>query len=104
MINLKQEYLEELKNIFTHYCPKAEVWAYGSRVKNNSHSGSDLDLVVKNFNDENKNIRELKELINNSNLPFLVDLQQFDNLPISFQNEIEKKYVKIWNKEENNDL
>ena len=63
MLNVKQEYLNELKNIFSNYCPKAEIWAYGSRVKNDCHSGSDLDLVVKSFNEDNKHLCELKDLL-----------------------------------------
>ncbi len=96
MINLKEEYLEELKKIFNMYCPKAEIWAYGSRIKNDSHSGSDLDLVVRSFNQKNKYIYELKELINNSNIPFIVEIQDFDRLPNSFQNEIKKEYIRIF--------
>lgn len=95
MIDLKQEYIDELRKIFKNYCPKAEIWAYGSRVKNSSHSGSDLDLVIKSFNEENKFTWELKEIIDNSNIPFLVDIHQFDKLPKSFQDEILKDYVKI---------
>ena len=37
MLNVKEEYLKELKDIFTKYCPKAEIWAYGSRVNNDCH-------------------------------------------------------------------
>ncbi len=85
MLNVKQEYLEELKEIFNKYCPKAEIWAYGSRLKGNCHSRSDLDLVVKNFNDEGKYLYELKELLNDSDIPFLIDIQEFDYLPKSFQ-------------------
>ena len=96
MINLKEEYLEELIKIFNMYCPKAEIWAYGSRIKNDSHSGSDLDLVVRSFNQKNKYIYELKELINNSNIPFIVEIQDFDRLPNSFQNEIKKEYIRIF--------
>ena len=95
MIEIKQEYLDELKGIFAQYCPKAEIWAYGSRIKGESHSGSDLDLVVKSFNEENKFIWELSEMINNSNIPFLVDIHEFDKLPQYFQEEILKGYVVI---------
>ena len=84
MLNVKQEYLNELKNIFSNYCPKAEIWAYGSRLTNDCHSGSDLDLTVKTFNDENKYLYELKELLNDSDIPFLIDINIFDNLPQSF--------------------
>lgn len=96
MLNVKQEYLNELKNIFSNYCPNVEIWAYGSRLTNDCHSGSDLDLTVKTFNDENKYLYELKELLNDSDIPFLIDINIFDNLPQSFQDEILKNYVKIF--------
>ena len=96
MLNVKDEYLKELKDIFTKYCPKAEIWAYGSRVKNDCHSGSDLDLVVKSFNEDNKFVYELKDLLNNSDIPFLIDIQDFEKLPKSFQDEIKKEYVRIF--------
>ena len=96
MLNVKEEYLKELKDIFTKYCPKAEIWAYGSRVKNDCHSGSDLDLVVKSFNEDNKHLYELKDLLNDSDIPFLMDIQDFEKLPKSFQDEIKKEYIRIF--------
>ena len=96
MLNVKEEYLKELKDIFTKYCPKAEIWAYGSRVKNDCHSGSDLDMVVKAFNEDNKHLCELKDLLNESDIPFLIDIQDFEKLPKYFQDEIKKEYVRIF--------
>lgn len=96
MLNVKDEYLKELKDIFTKYCPKAEIWAYGSRVKNDCHSGSDLDLVVKSFNADGKFVYELKDLLNDSDIPFLMDIQDFEKLPKSFQDEIKKEYIRIF--------
>lgn len=93
---IKDEYLKMLCDIFSQYCPHAEVWAYGSRLNGNAHEGSDLDLVVKSFNEANKNINELKELIRESNIPFLVDINLYTSLPQSFQEEINKKYIKIF--------
>ena len=96
MINLKEKHLQILLEIFEGYCPKAEIWAYGSRVHGDSHSGSDLDLVVKSFNDESKKLWELRELCRESNIPFLIDLHAYDELPQSFQQEILKNYVVIF--------
>ena len=96
-LNVKQEYLDELSQIFKNYCPKAEIWAYGSRLDGDSHSGSDLDLVVKCFNDTNKSLSELNNLLNKSDIPFLIDIQDFEKLPKIFQDEIKKNYVKIFN-------
>ena len=96
MLSLKDEYLQELKDIFNRYCPKAEIWAYGSRVKNDCHSGSDLDLVVKSFNEDGKFVYELKDLLNDSDIPFLMDIQDFEKLPKYFQDEIKKEYIRIF--------
>ncbi|DAA96022.1 TPA: hypothetical protein CPT80_07925 [Candidatus Gastranaerophilales bacterium HUM_9] len=95
MLNVKQQYLEELKSILNEYCPNAEVWAYGSRLTENCHSGSDLDLVVKSFNDKTKSLYELKALLSDSNIPFIIDIHEFDKLPDYFQTEIKKNYVVI---------
>ena len=92
---IEPEYLKMLSDIFESYCPSAEIWAYGSRIKGEAHNGSDLDLVVKSFNSDEVYLFELKELINKSNIPFLVDIHEFDKLPKSFQDEIKKEYIII---------
>lgn len=96
MLDIKKKHLEALEKIFDEYCPKAEIWAFGSRIKNESHSGSDLDLAVKSFHEENKTVSELRELVNNSDIPFLVEILDFEKIPKSFQGEILKKYVQIF--------
>ena len=97
-ILLKDEYRNMLFDIFDSYCPKAEIWVYGSRINGNAHEGSDLDLVVKSFNDEKKSLSELKELISNSNIPFLVDINEYTSLPQNFCSEIDKKYLVFYKK------
>ncbi|HBA69489.1 MAG TPA: hypothetical protein DCZ40_09055 [Lachnospiraceae bacterium] len=96
MIDIKEKYLHEMIKIFNEYCPKAEIWAYGSRIGNDSHSGSDLDLAVNSFHDNTKTIYELRELLNDSNIPFLVDIHEFDKLPEHFRKEILKNYISIF--------
>ena len=94
---IKPQYLQILLEIFKSYCPDAEIWAYGSRINGEAHEASDLDLVVKSFNDENKSLSVLKELINDSDIPIIVDILEFDKIPLSFQKEIEKDYISIFN-------
>ena len=94
---IKPQYLQILLDIFNNYCPNAEIWAYGSRINGEAHEASDLDLVVKSFNDENKSLSVLKELINDSDIPIIVDILEFDKIPFSFQKEIEKDYISIFN-------
>lgn len=33
MLAVKKKHLAELERIFEEYCPKAEIWAFGSRIK-----------------------------------------------------------------------
>ena len=82
-----------LKDILISYCPDAEIWAYGSRLNGDAHSGSDLDLVVKEKKKKNAKLYELKNLFSESNIPFTIDIQEFDKLPKSFQDEILKNYI-----------
>lgn len=105
MMNIKQRHLQMLLKIFSGYCPTAEIWAYGSRIKSNSHSGSDLDLTVKNWGKEKKSISELRQLINDSDIPFLIEITEYDKIPSYMQLEILKEYVRIFpiESEENED-
>ena len=96
MLDVKKKHLKELERIFGEYCPYAEIWAFGSRIKNKSHSGSDLDLTVKSFHEENKTVSELRALLNDSDIPFLIEILDFEKIPKSFQREILKDYVKIF--------
>ncbi|GHT97147.1 hypothetical protein FACS1894126_0600 [Alphaproteobacteria bacterium] len=95
-IFIKQDALKEIRSIIKKIYPKAVVWAYGSRVGGDAHDGSDLDLVVKDFGQENGYIFELKDSLMESNVPFLTDIFEFDRLPESFRKEIEKKHVVIY--------
>ena len=50
---IKPEALREIRAIIKRTYPKAIIWAYGSRVGGDAHSGSDLDLAVKDFGQGN---------------------------------------------------
>ncbi|GHV10247.1 hypothetical protein AGMMS50229_21290 [Campylobacterota bacterium] len=71
---IKQEYLAEICAIIKRLYPKAVVWAYGSRVGGDAHSGSDLDLSIKDFGQTDGSIAKLKEAFEESKIPFLIDI------------------------------
>jgi len=70
-----------------------EVWAYGSRVKWTSHPDSDLDLVVFANSEQINSVSRLKEALERSNLPLIVDIHIWDQLPSSFHEQIAKDYI-----------
>lgn len=75
-------------------CPM-EVWAYGSRVNGTAHDASDLDLVIRTPDLTPLPIEVLtllKEKIQGSTIPILVDLFDWSRLPESFHRNIESNY------------
>jgi predicted nucleotidyltransferase len=92
---LPPETLQEIQTVIKAMYPQAVVWAYGSRVNGQAQANSDIDLVIKDFGQASGNISKLRAALNNSNVPFLIDLLEFNSLPKSFQREILKNYVVV---------
>ncbi len=72
-----------------------EVRVFGSRVNGRAHSGSDLDLVLcskdKRPLDADEFMR-FKDSIKKSNIPFLVDVLDWNRIPDYFQDNINQQY------------
>ena len=93
MIDISDIQMEEVLNILERYVPDMEVWAFGSRVKGNAKSYSDLDLLI--IGDEKMSINqwgELKEAFQESDLPFRVDLLDWHQISPEFRQVIKQKY------------
>jgi predicted nucleotidyltransferase len=88
----KESICENAKKCFS---VPVEIWAYGSRVNGDCHEGSDLDLVVIS-QDETINIREMYlnfiEQLRDSNIPILIDVKEWNVIPVSFQKNILRNY------------
>jgi len=88
---LEKNYKKDIITLAEKFTVPLEIWAYGSRVNGDAHETSDLDLVVK-FTDANINIYDellaFKKDLQESNIPILVEVRNFDRLPLSFQENI----------------
>lgn len=93
MLDLTKNDLKLVQTILKHYVPHHEVYAYGSRVTGKSHPGSDLELVIMGHG---TNINELREAFRESDLPMLVDIFYWDEIPDTFKEEINNKKLKIF--------
>ncbi len=97
-LDLKSEDMRQIQFILQHIVPRAEVWAYGSRVKGSNHDASDLDLVIRNPSALQKPIEQLtklREAFRDSDLPLLIDMMDWAYLPENYRAEIEKLHVVI---------
>ena len=91
-LQLPDNHLHTLQMLLLEYVPNAEVWAFGSRVNGGAHEGSDLDLVLRNPADFTQDVEgwiDLKEALQNSALPMLVEVHQWSHLPNAFYHNIE---------------
>jgi predicted nucleotidyltransferase len=98
-LDLRSEWLEIIQQILAAHLPEAEVLAYGSRVSGTAHEGSDLDLAVRNLHNPQlpvRNLGEVRDTFSESNLPILVDILDWAQIPDSFRKEIERTGVVIF--------
>ena len=85
--------LEQLKL----YIPTAAVWVFGSRIKGSHRPASDLDLAVLcDKETAHKILPKLNDVFIESNLPFKVQLLDFNRLPPNMQDNIKKNYVVLF--------
>ena len=80
-------------SLLEQYLPNVVVWAYGSRVKWTARPQSDLDLVAFASGEQREAVFNLREALEESSLPFPVDLFIWDELPESFRKRIEAEHV-----------
>ena len=85
---------QSLVNLLRRFIPEVTVWAYGSRIKGTARPNSDLDLVVFTTPEQRSLVSRLKdELAESSDIPFVVDLHVWDEIPQQFREIIRKNYV-----------
>ena len=96
-LDLPRRYRDQLEALLREHVPDAEVWAYGSRVTGKGHEGSDLDLVLRSpaLEPLGDGYIDLIEALEQSNIPFLVQVHDWARLPESFHMEIGRRYVVV---------
>ena len=94
MISVREKDLKQLNQIFEGVQIPIQVLANGSRVNGTSHVGNDLDLVYRK-KDTNKAdidlLMKLKSKIENSNIPIIVEIRDWNMLPESFHEQIKQR-------------
>ncbi|MEN9416116.1 MAG: hypothetical protein RLZ62_2420 [Bacteroidota bacterium] len=96
---LRDKDREKLITIFSGVDTAFEVWAYGSRVNGDAHEGSDLDLVIRT-----PDLRKipvdvfllLKDRIQQSTIPIIVELFDWARLPESFHRNIMARHEVLY--------
>ena len=91
-------YMESLKSLVLKEFASEDVRVilFGSRARGDAHPGSDADLALvpgKNFS--LIKLSNLREKIDDSNIPFRVDIVNTHEISPEFQNQIKKDGI-VW--------
>ena len=87
MVSIEKKHLEILKSILKKY--SYTFYVYGSRVTGKNRKYSDLDLCYREII-PTKIISDIREELEESDIPFRVDLVYWNDMPEGFQKLIEK--------------
>jgi predicted nucleotidyltransferase len=95
-LHLTEKYAAQVRELLRQYIPEADVWAYGSRVRGDHYDASDLDLVARFPPVEKRDVFRLsaiQEAFQESKLPIIVQIVDWDGIPDAFKDEILAGYV-----------
>lgn len=96
MTNYTESYKEIIVPIVIKYVPNTKIILYGSRARGDFREGSDIDVALDTGH--TINILTMSTIIGDleeSNLPILFDIVDFQTLPEDLQKEIIKDGI-IW--------
>ncbi|MBI2996472.1 MAG: nucleotidyltransferase domain-containing protein [Candidatus Melainabacteria bacterium] len=103
---MENDYIDIVKKIVLENIPKDKfnIFLFGSRVREKHRQRADIDIGVKgNTKLDKKIIWEIKDTIEESIVPYKVDIIDFVDVNPEFKEEALKD-IKIWNKVESIDI
>ena len=92
-IDISSEQRRVLLALLEKHLPSTRVWVYGSRARFTARRSSDLDMVVFARSGQKRQIGDLREALEQSDLPFRVDLFVWDDMPEMFRKKIESDHI-----------
>jgi uncharacterized protein len=88
---------QKLIKIITKYLPQAQIYLFGSRARKDNSPRSDIDIAIDNKNKiDNLTLSNIREEIEESTIPFTVDIVDLNNISEDLKTQILKDKIK-WN-------
>ncbi len=86
---------QHLLSLLFQHVPHLQVWAFGSRVKGTARPSSDLDLVFFAEEADKPLLGSLREALEESLLPFAVDMLVWNDISAAFQAHIQSQFIEL---------
>jgi uncharacterized protein len=91
------QYKKNIIETILKYLPAANLYLFGSRAKGKHHETSDIDIAIDNKTKiEKKIVCQLKNSIDSLNIPYTIDIVDFNNVSEILKKQIEKDKIS-WN-------
>ncbi len=74
---------------------QGSVWIFGSRARGQFHPYSDLDVLIVAPHLPQSLLLDIKEKLEESNLPFKVDIVLEENLAKSYRDQVMRERIKL---------
>ena len=96
MIDLPQDQLDQVRAIVRQHVHGGEVFVFGSRVSGRARKFSELDLMVKADSVIPwRTLADLREAFEDSNLPILVDVVDWNTCSEQFRRQVGEALERI---------
>ena len=91
-----EKYKKTLLKIIHNKLPECKVYLFGSRARKTNESGADIDLALDNKNPiDNKIMYLLKDEIEETTIPLMVDLVDLNSVSDEFRAQVMKEGI-LW--------
>ena len=96
MKNIDKEVQEKIIDLITALVPDAKIYLFGSRARQTNAQWSDIDLALDTGKPlRNSAIDEVKSVLEATNIPYKVDVLDFQSISTNMQDSIKRDW-KIW--------
>jgi len=93
---VEEKYKKNIISIIRKHIPECKIYLFGSRAKKRSHEGSDIDIAIEAKDKIGRRIiYKIKNEIEETNIPFFVDIIDLKSADKEFKESIYKDLI-LW--------
>lgn len=95
-MSINENYKQKIISLITALHPQVKIYLFGSQATGTQVHGSDIDIALDNGKPMKRSVvGEVREILNATNIPYKIDIVDFNTVSEKMQNLILKEGV-LW--------